>query len=73
MVELPLHCMNIEYPNKLSQTLGGDNYLKSPTQLHPAFYGCFDWHSSVYGHRSLVSLLKQFPNMDKANSKILCL
>jgi hypothetical protein len=67
LVELPLHCMNIEYPNKLSQTLGGNDDLKTPTQLHPAFYGCFDWHSAVHGHWSLVSLLKQFPEMDKAN------
>lgn len=66
LVQLPLHCMNIEYPNKLSQTLGGDEDLKSPIQLHPAFYGCFDWHSAVHGHWSLVSLLKQFPEIDKA-------
>ncbi|RED49244.1 DUF2891 domain-containing protein [Seonamhaeicola aphaedonensis] len=66
LAELPLHCMNIEYPNRLSQTLGSDKDLKPPTELHPAFYGCFDWHSSVHGHWSLVSLLKQFPNLDKA-------
>lgn len=66
LAELPLHCINIEYPNRLSQTLGGDEDLKSPTQLHPAFYGCFDWHSSVHGHWSLVSLLKSFPNLDNA-------
>tara|TARA_R110002049_G_scaffold174462_5_gene341664 strand:+ start:1653 stop:2780 length:1128 start_codon:yes stop_codon:yes gene_type:complete len=66
LVELPLHCMNIEYPNKLSQTLGSNEDLKPPNELHPAFYGCFDWHSAVHGHWSLVSLLKQFPNIDKA-------
>ena len=66
LAELPLHCMNTEYPNKLSQTLGGDADLKSPSVLHPAFYGCFDWHSSVHGHWSLVSLLKSFPEIDKA-------
>lgn len=66
LVDLPLHCMNIEYPNRLSQTLGGGDDLKPPTQLHPAFYGCFDWHSAVHGHWSLVSLLKQFPEIDKA-------
>lgn len=64
LAQLPLHCMNTEYPNKLSQTLGGDEDLKSPSVLHPAFYGCFDWHSSVHGHWSLVSLLKQFPDLD---------
>ncbi|KJD33085.1 hypothetical protein PK35_08975 [Tamlana nanhaiensis] len=63
---LPLHCINNEYPNKLSQTLGSDSDLKAPSTLHPAFYGCFDWHSSVHGHWSLVSLLKQFPNIDDA-------
>ncbi len=66
LAELPLHCINTEYPNKLSQTLGSDADLKSPTALHPAFYGCFDWHSSVHGHWSLVRLLKSFPNIDNA-------
>ncbi len=66
LAKLPLHCMNIEYPNRLSQTLGGDTDLKEPHVLHPAFYGCFDWHSSVHGHWSLVSLLKQFPDIDNA-------
>ncbi|MFH4968891.1 DUF2891 domain-containing protein [Gaetbulibacter sp. M240] len=66
LVELPLHCMNIEYPNRLSQTLGSDEDLKAPATLHPAFYGCFDWHSSVHGHWSLVALLKQFPDIEKA-------
>lgn len=68
LAQLPLHCMNTEYPNRLSQTLGGDSDLKSPSVLHPAFYGCFDWHSSVHGHWSLVSLLKQFPDMDQAEA-----
>jgi len=61
---LPLHCMQVEYPNKLNQTISSDDDLQSPTALHPAFYGCFDWHSSVHGHWSLVSLLKQFPELD---------
>lgn len=65
---LPLHCLNTEYPNRLNQTLGGEKDLQSPTQLHPAFYGCYDWHSSVHGHWSLVSLLKNFPNIVEAES-----
>ncbi|MFD0988897.1 DUF2891 domain-containing protein [Mariniflexile jejuense] len=66
LAQLPLHCLNTEYPNKLSQTLGSDADLKAPNVLHPAFYGCFDWHSAVHGHWSLVSLLKQFPNLENA-------
>ena len=57
---LPLACLETQYPNKLNQTIGGDEDLKSPKELHPTFYGCFDWHSSVHGHWSLVSLLKKF-------------
>lgn len=63
LAQLPLYCMNTQYPNRLGQTLGSDDDLQSPKTLHPAFYGCFDWHSAVHGHWSLVSLLKQFPDL----------
>lgn len=64
LAALPLHCMQVEYPNKLNQTLDSEEYLKGPKALHPAFYGCFDWHSSVHGHWMLVSLLRQFPDLE---------
>ena len=66
LAKLPLHCMQVEYPNKLNQTLENETYLKGPKELHPAFYGCFDWHSSVHGHWMLVSLLKQFPELESS-------
>ncbi|MBL7473369.1 DUF2891 domain-containing protein [Robertkochia sp. 1368] len=62
--QLPLQCMQTEYPNKLGQTLNDSTQLRAPRQLHPAFYGCFDWHSSVHGHWSLVRLLKEFPGLE---------
>jgi hypothetical protein len=65
--KLPIKCMNTEYPNRLGQTLGGTEDLRSPKSLHPAFYGCFDWHSSVHGHWSLVSLLKQYPTIENSD------
>ena len=68
LAQLPLRCIDTEYPNKLSQTLGGDEDLKSPSVLHPAFYGCFDWHSAVHGHWSLVSLLKINPDIENSKS-----
>lgn len=64
LLELPLSCVETEYPNKLSQMLGSDNDLASPKALHPAFYGCFDWHSAVHGHWSMVRLLKAFPSIE---------
>lgn len=66
LAQLPIRCMETEYPNRLGQTLGDSTNLKSPKELHPAFYGCFDWHSAVHGHWSLVSLLKQFPKLNNA-------
>lgn len=40
--------------------------VKDPKALHPAFYGCFDWHSCVHGHWMLVHLLKLFPDLPEA-------
>jgi len=41
------------------------SFLKSPKELHPAFYGCYDWHSSVHGHWMLVKLLKDYPELPR--------
>lgn len=65
---LPFECMQTEYPNKLGQTLNDATHLRAPRELHPAFYGCFDWHSSVHGHWSLVRLLKEFPQLEGAEA-----
>ncbi|NKI31061.1 DUF2891 domain-containing protein [Croceivirga thetidis] len=66
LIALPLECVEQEYPNKLGQTLGSGDDLAEPKTLRPAFYGCFDWHSAVHGHWSMVRLLKQFPNLNRA-------
>jgi len=65
LADLPLECMQTEFPNRLGQTLANEKELKSPKELHPAFYGCFDWHSAVHGHWSLVYLLKKYPTLTK--------
>lgn len=63
LAKLPLKCLQQEFPNKLGQVIINTSELQSPKQLHPAFYGCFDWHSSVHGHWSLVFLLNKYPNL----------
>ncbi|MFT3979085.1 MAG: DUF2891 domain-containing protein [Ferruginibacter sp.] len=63
LAALPIKCLQQEYPNKLGQLLNDSTELGSPRQLHPAFYGCFDWHSSVHGHWSLVYLLNHYPKL----------
>lgn len=64
LATLPVKCLQQEYPNKLSQLLIDSSEIASPKELHPAFYGCFDWHSSVHGHWSLVYLLNHFPELN---------
>lgn len=63
---LALKCVRQEYPNKLDHVMNGAGEVKSPKALHPAFYGCFDWHSSVHGHWMLVKLLREHPGMARA-------
>ena len=70
LAQLPIDCIQTEYPNKLNQVIGSNEDLQSPQALHPTFYGCFDWHSAVHGHWSLVSLLKQFPELDNREESI---
>lgn len=65
ILDLPLHCLIAEYPNKLGQVIGSEQDLKTPKQLRPIFYGCFDWHSSVHGYWSIVRILKTFPELDR--------
>lgn len=60
---LALKCVRKEYPNKLDHTMNDGDEVRSPKKLHPAFYGCFDWHSTVHGHWMLIHLLKTFPNL----------
>src|SRR5580704_16548097 len=59
--KLALDCVHKEYPNKISHSLNSDADVKPPRQLTPAFYGCYDWHSSVHGHWLLVRLARLFP------------
>jgi len=59
---LALACVNKEYPNKISHNLSSDKDVAAPRNLTPAFYGCYDWHSSVHGHWLLARLARTFPN-----------
>ncbi len=61
--KLALKGISREYPNKPGTVLNSDADVKSPRSLHPAFYGSFDWHSSVHGHWMLVRLLRRFPDL----------
>jgi hypothetical protein len=60
--DLALACVAKEYPNKISHLLNSDADVAPPRKLTPAFYGCYDWHSSVHGHWLLARLIRTFPD-----------
>jgi len=64
--KMALKCISQEYPNKPGEVLGSDRDVKPVREYRPAFYGCFDWHSSVHGHWMLIKLLKQYPDLPDA-------
>jgi hypothetical protein len=61
---LALECVEREYPNKIAHVMQSDDDAGTPRALTPAFYGCYDWHSSVHGHWLLVRLARTFPDAD---------
>jgi hypothetical protein len=63
---LALKCINRELPNKPEHVINSSTDVQSPRALHPAFYGCYDWHSSVHGHWMLVRLLKTFETLPES-------
>src|SRR5207248_542534 len=64
--QLALKCVRREYPNKLDHVMNGPEEVRAPKALHPSFYGCYDWHSTVHGHWMLVRLLRKFPDLSEA-------
>ncbi len=61
---LALKCLHQEYPNHILHTLTSDADARTPRELTPAFYGCYDWHSDVHAHWLLVRLMRLFPDAD---------
>lgn len=67
LASLPLKCLDKEFPFKPWYVLS-DTTSTTPKRVHPAFCGCYDWHSCVHGHWLLVALLKRYPSMPEADS-----
>lgn len=70
LIELPLACIQHPLPYKSGLTIAKESDLAMPIVHHPAFYGCFDWHSAVHGHWSLIYLLKTFPELERKEEAI---
>ncbi len=61
--QLTLKCVQKTYPNQPGLILDKPADVLPPEKAHPAFYGCYDWHSSVHGHWMLARLLRMFPSL----------
>jgi Protein of unknown function (DUF2891) len=59
---IPLGHVSREYPHKLDHVLLGDADVRTPRDLHPIFFGSFDWHSCVHGWWTLLTLRRLFPD-----------
>jgi hypothetical protein len=59
--KLVLSCVRREFPYQPAHVLKSRTDLRAPRELHPAFYGCYDWHSAVHGHWLLAHLARNFP------------
>jgi hypothetical protein len=59
--QITLKCVQKEYPNQPGYVLNEPADVQPPSVVHPAFYGCYDWHSSVHGHWMLARLIRLFP------------
>src|SRR6202000_2875214 len=57
-----------EYPNKLDHVLEGLNDARGPRDLHPIFFGSFDWHSCVHGYWLLATILHRQPDIPEATA-----
>lgn len=66
--KMALACLDREYPNKPDTVLEEASDVRPTRDTHPAFYGCFDWHSSVHGHWMLVRLSRVAPEMASASA-----
>ncbi|PHQ41629.1 MULTISPECIES: DUF2891 domain-containing protein [Halorubrum] len=57
----PLDGVETEYPHYRG-AVEGPEAPPPPSEDHPVFYGCFDWHSAVHSHWALVRALRLVPH-----------
>ncbi len=61
MARIALGHVTREFPHKLDHVLDAPDDARTPRDLHPIFFGSFDWHSCVHGWWLLLRLARRFP------------
>jgi hypothetical protein len=64
--EIALGHVTREYPHKLDHVMATGEDVRSPRDLHPIFFGSFDWHSCVHGYWLLMRLRWLYPDLPVA-------
>lgn len=68
LAQVALDNLTTEYPFNTAVLLASDADALPPRLLHPAFFGSYDWHSSVHMHWTLARCLRRFPTMAHADA-----
>ena len=63
---IALSCVHREYPHKLDHVVRAPGDRCAPRELHPAFYGAYDWHSAVHAHWTIARVLREHPSPELA-------
>jgi len=66
LARIALNGIAREYPTYPGHILLHAADLRRTRELHPAFFGCFDWHSAVHSHWLLARLLRRLPALPEA-------
>jgi len=53
-----------EYPVHIVHKVGSEIDLQSQRELHPLFYGCYDWHSAVHSYWQLLRIRQYLPKSE---------
>lgn len=61
-----LSAVRQRFPHKLDHLILHADDFPAPARIHPVFDGCYDWHSSVHMHWSLLRLLRRHPGLPQA-------
>ncbi len=68
MARIALGHVAKEYPHKLDHVLDSAADARTPRDLHPIFFGSFDWHSCVHGWWTLLTLRRLFEGGEAASA-----
>jgi hypothetical protein len=63
----PLDCIDRQFPH-YAHSVEAVNDVDRPVEEHPVFYGCYDWHSAVHSHWSLVRQLRLYEDHPEATT-----